>query len=77
MNINDYEYISSNSLVRFRGMIQDMYDPEYYLEKCEIINAVTMNKYIMNGKYCNSISCKVCRRFDVNQIISVYRLFLG
>jgi len=44
--INDVplETIKPSSLVRFRGMVQDMFDPEFYLGKYECTDKVTKEK---------------------------------
>jgi len=33
-----------NCLVRFRGMIQDSYEPEFYLETYHVVNKITSEK---------------------------------
>ena len=38
------DYIQPNSLVKFRGMVQDMLDPEFYLGKYYTINRKTNEK---------------------------------
>ena len=38
------DYIEPNSLVKFRGMVQDMLDPEFYLGKYYTINRKTNEK---------------------------------
>ncbi|KRT82765.1 hypothetical protein AMK59_3144, partial [Oryctes borbonicus] len=55
---NNFEDIPINSLVRFRGMVQDMYDPEYYLEKCMAVNTGNNATYIKIGKYTDVMDCK-------------------
>ncbi|XP_012274497.1 mini-chromosome maintenance complex-binding protein isoform X2 [Orussus abietinus] len=44
-------------LVRFRGMIQDMYDPEYYFEHYEVENKETGESYLRCGKYTDCARC--------------------
>lgn len=46
-------------LVRFRGMIQDMYDPEYYLEQYEVKNSMTGESDIRCGLYIDVAHCLV------------------
>lgn len=43
------------TLVRFKGMIQDMLNPEYYSKTFSIFNSVTNETKICHGKYHNSI----------------------
>lgn len=53
--------VADNSLVRFRGMIQDMLDPEIYLEKYALNrddNNGTHSSRIYNGKYRDTLVCK-------------------
>lgn len=40
-------------------MVQDMYDPEYYYEKYEIINTETQKKTLKNGKYSDTAQWEV------------------
>ncbi|XP_017779781.1 PREDICTED: mini-chromosome maintenance complex-binding protein [Nicrophorus vespilloides] len=58
LNCNDAQRLQSGKLVRFRGMIQDMYNPEYYLEKCMVVNKNSAELNVINGKYIESIPCK-------------------
>lgn len=46
-------------LVKFRGMIQDMYDPEYYFESYEVTNAETGESLMRSGMYVDSAKCSV------------------
>lgn len=32
-------------------MVQDMYNPEFYLEKFEVTNEITKTTSVQNGKY--------------------------
>ncbi|GJQ77155.1 hypothetical protein Trydic_g14833 [Trypoxylus dichotomus] len=65
LNVNNFEDINSNSLVRFRGMVQDMYDPEYYLEKCLVRNTSNNSTCIKTGKYSDVLDCKEGEVLDV------------
>ncbi|KAI4470066.1 hypothetical protein MML48_1g03068 [Holotrichia oblita] len=42
-----------------------MYDPEYYLQKCEIINRNSNTTYSKTGKYKDTIICKDDEEFDL------------
>lgn len=53
LNVNELHFLKDSTLVRFRGMIQDMHSPEYYLEKFEVINQNTGQKTMGSGKYCD------------------------
>jgi len=43
----------------FRGMIQDMYDPEYYLKQYEVKNTNTGENEIRCGMYMDAACCLV------------------
>lgn len=51
--INSYasHNLPDGSLVRFRGMIQDMHNPEFYFEQYEIYNSETNEVKLKSGKY--------------------------
>jgi len=51
--------IRDKQLVRFRGMIQDMYDPEYYLKQYEVKNMKTGESNIRYGMYTDAARCLV------------------
>lgn len=46
-------------LVRFKGMIQDMHNPEYYLQVYEVKNTQTETYQIKCGMYTDSAKCLV------------------
>lgn len=54
--------LQDNSLVRFRGMVQDMMDPEIYLEKYLVKNSADDDNFaqnrLQNGKYRDTLVCK-------------------
>lgn len=54
--------LQDNSLVRFRGMIQDMMDPEIYLEKYIVKNCADGDNFaqnrLQNGKYRDTLVIK-------------------
>lgn len=41
------------TLVRFKGMVQDMLNPEYYSKTFSIFNSVTNETKVCQGKYQN------------------------
>lgn len=49
INITVYD----QKIVRFRGMIQDILNPAYYLEKCKIRDLESNSVYYRSGKYCD------------------------
>lgn len=50
-----YKDILAGTLVRFRGMIQDMLNPQYYCTSNRIYNSETQETIICNGKYRSSV----------------------
>lgn len=59
LNANEPHNLKNLYLVRFRGMIQDMHEPEYYLEKFEVRNEDTQETSIRIGKYIDHTQSKV------------------
>jgi hypothetical protein len=43
------------TLVRFKGMIQDMLNPEYYSKTFSIINSATNETKLCQGKYHSTV----------------------
>nr|XP_023016612.1 mini-chromosome maintenance complex-binding protein [Leptinotarsa decemlineata] len=56
MNVNEWDHIDNSTLVRFRGMIQDMHSPEYYLEKVEVVNESTNERTLRTSRYCDVVA---------------------
>lgn len=52
-SLNDVplHYLKPNGLVKFRCMIQDMFDPEFYMGVYETLEPSTKNKVLKCGKY--------------------------
>ncbi|XP_019737622.1 mini-chromosome maintenance complex-binding protein [Hippocampus comes] len=51
MNDIPLHYLKPNSLVKFRCLIQDMFDPEFYMGVYETIDASSQAKVLRCGKY--------------------------
>lgn len=51
--------ITDKQLVRFRGMVQDMYDPEYFFKQYEVKNTKTGESDIRCGMYTDAARCLV------------------
>lgn len=58
LNAVSPDHIPSGTLVRFHGMIQDQFDPEFYLKTFSIINRETGEKDNCCGMYTDSIDLK-------------------
>ncbi|KAF3708463.1 Mini-chromosome maintenance complex-binding protein [Channa argus] len=52
-------YLKPNSLVKFRCLIQDMFDPEFYMGVYETIDPSTKAKVLCCGKYKDVTDCGV------------------
>ena len=55
--------VKPNSLTRVRCMVQDMFDPEYYLGVYQVKDADSGNTTVRSGKYKDVAECGV--RFSV------------
>ncbi|KMR04799.1 mini-chromosome maintenance complex-binding [Lasius niger] len=57
--LNDLQLhdITDKQLVRFRGMVQDMYDPEYFFKRYEVKNTKTGESDIRCGMYMDAARC--------------------
>ncbi|XP_045450712.1 mini-chromosome maintenance complex-binding protein [Melitaea cinxia] len=51
INSNASHNLSDGTLVRFRGMVQDMHNPEFYFEQFEVFNTKTNEIKSKTGKY--------------------------
>lgn len=57
LNVQNPQDLQVNKLVRFKGMIQDMFNPEYYYETYEVVNKETKEKHVLPGKYRDTAVC--------------------
>ncbi|XP_043789595.1 mini-chromosome maintenance complex-binding protein [Apis laboriosa] len=55
-NVPLHEF-KDKQLVRFKGMIQDMHDPEYYLQQYEVKNNQTETFELKSGMYIDTAKC--------------------
>ncbi|KAJ6669007.1 hypothetical protein lerEdw1_007816 [Lerista edwardsae] len=60
-SLNDVplHYLKPNSLVKFRCMVQDMFDPEFYMNVYETIDTNTKSRVLHFGKYKDVAECGV------------------
>uniref|UniRef100_A0A8C4Q7A1 Mini-chromosome maintenance complex-binding protein n=1 Tax=Eptatretus burgeri TaxID=7764 RepID=A0A8C4Q7A1_EPTBU len=49
--------LQPNCLVRFRCMVQDMFDPEFYAGVYEVLDPNTQEKVLKSGKYRDVVDC--------------------
>uniref|UniRef100_A0A665TF97 Mini-chromosome maintenance complex-binding protein n=1 Tax=Echeneis naucrates TaxID=173247 RepID=A0A665TF97_ECHNA len=68
-SLNDVplHYLKPNSLVKFRCLIQDMFDPEFYMGVYETADPATKTKELRCGKYRDVTECGV-RQLLLSQI---------
>eukprot|EP00064_Thunnus_orientalis_P002319 superscaffoldBa00000164_g2326 len=57
MNDIPLHYLKPNSLVKFRCLIQDMFDPEFYMGVYETVDPSTKAKVLRCGKYKDVTEC--------------------
>lgn len=56
-NWNSFEWLKDTQLVRFRGLVQNMFDPEIYLESYEIRKSDSV--MMRSGKYRDNLKLQV------------------
>ncbi|XP_058437327.1 mini-chromosome maintenance complex-binding protein isoform X3 [Marmota monax] len=59
-------YLKPNSFVKFRCMIQDMFDPEFYMGVYETVNQNTKARVLHFGKYRDIAECGPQQELDLN-----------
>ncbi|CAG04717.1 unnamed protein product, partial [Tetraodon nigroviridis] len=59
MNDVPLHYLKPNSLVKFRCLIQDMFDPEFYMGTYETVDPSTKAKVMRFGRYKDVTECGV------------------
>uniref|UniRef100_A0A5F9CA12 Mini-chromosome maintenance complex-binding protein n=1 Tax=Oryctolagus cuniculus TaxID=9986 RepID=A0A5F9CA12_RABIT len=59
-------YLKPNSFVKFRCMIQDMFDPEFYMGVYETVNQNTKARVLHFGKYRDVAECGPQQELDLN-----------
>nr|KAG5709376.1 hypothetical protein BaRGS_029225 [Batillaria attramentaria] len=64
----------ANSLVRYRCMVQDMFDPELYLAQYQVTNVKTGTVTMRSGRYKDIAECGVYEEdgdLKVNDVLEV------
>ncbi|KAM8923929.1 mini-chromosome maintenance complex-binding protein isoform 2-T2 [Pelodytes ibericus] len=59
-------YLKPDSLVKFRCMIQDMFDPEFYMGAYETVDPTTNSRALHFGKYRDVADCAKHEEIDMN-----------
>ncbi|OXB82592.1 UNVERIFIED_CONTAM: hypothetical protein H355_005847 [Colinus virginianus] len=67
-SLNDVpvHYLKPNSLVKFRCMVQDMFDPEFYMGVYETVDPNTNARVLHFGKYRDVAECGPQQEIDMN-----------
>nr|CAD7594676.1 unnamed protein product [Timema genevievae] len=63
LNWSSLHELMDGQLVRFHGMIQDMFDPEYYLDQYEVKDTTNGCSRLCSGKYRDILSCQPDEEF--------------
>lgn len=56
----------AGSLVRFRCMVQDMYDPEFYLGAYEVLDTTSNSKKLVSGMFGDIARCQENEQLDID-----------
>uniref|UniRef100_A0A670YZF6 Mini-chromosome maintenance complex-binding protein n=1 Tax=Pseudonaja textilis TaxID=8673 RepID=A0A670YZF6_PSETE len=74
-SLNDVplHYLKPNSLVKFRCMVQDMFDPEFYMNVYETVDTVTKSRVMHFGKYRDVAECGPHQEINPKQIVTADR----
>ncbi|XP_072042035.1 mini-chromosome maintenance complex-binding protein-like [Amphiura filiformis] len=65
LNSSPLHQLKPNCLVRFRCMVQDTYDPEFYLGVYEVQDKNTGTKILKSGKYQDVAECVTHQRINM------------
>ncbi|XP_034254053.1 mini-chromosome maintenance complex-binding protein [Thrips palmi] len=57
INVVPNHELQDHQFVRFRGMVQHMYNPEYFMGKYEVEHNLTKEKQLRSGRYRDIIQC--------------------
>ncbi|XP_001600675.2 mini-chromosome maintenance complex-binding protein isoform X1 [Nasonia vitripennis] len=60
------DYFKDGQLVRFQGMLQDMYDPEYYFKSYQVVDTATGENSSRCGMYLDGARCQPHEHVLVN-----------
>lgn len=69
-SLDKFDHLKEMQLVRFRGLIQDMMDPEIYLESFQTKNATNEIK-MHSGKYRDNIKLEVRMRNCLKYLLKI------
>ncbi|XP_022091881.1 mini-chromosome maintenance complex-binding protein-like isoform X2 [Acanthaster planci] len=65
LNHTSLHLLKANTLVRFRCMIQDMYDPEFYLGAYEVVDKTSGQTTIKSGTFQDLAECTQNQRLNL------------
>lgn len=58
-NLDNFNQLNDGQVVRFRGLVQNMFDPEIYLEQYQVKDVNNDQLHTRNGKYRDNLKLKV------------------
>ncbi|XP_071793559.1 mini-chromosome maintenance complex-binding protein-like [Asterias amurensis] len=65
LNHRSLHLLKPNTMVRFRCMIQDMYDPEFYLGGYEVVDKTTGQAMMKSGKFQDLAECSQNQKLNL------------
>ncbi|XP_074640725.1 mini-chromosome maintenance complex-binding protein-like isoform X2 [Tubulanus polymorphus] len=66
LNVTPLHELKANSVVKMRCMIQDMFDPEFYLEAYQVTDRSSGSTFLRCGRYKDVAECQVGQDIDVD-----------
>lgn len=73
-HLNNFDHLKEMQLVRFRGLVQDMLDPEIYLEQFQTKSKENGGVQLRSGKYRDNIKLEVIETYCAVFCITINRL---
>ncbi|XP_071502081.1 mini-chromosome maintenance complex-binding protein-like [Diadema antillarum] len=71
LNHEALHQLKPNSLVRFRCMVQDMFDPEFYLGVYEVTDRSTNTKFLKTGKFQDIAECSSQQEINLESLRNI------
>lgn len=76
LNHANLDNLKDNSLVRFRGMVQDMANPEIYLSKYDVKSDDNDVRRTQNGKYRDVLVLNVSTIVTNHFLVSIFNMLI-
>lgn len=71
-NWNNFDHLKDMQLVRFRGLVQNMLDPEIYLQSYQV-KGDNENISTRNGKYRDNLKLQVKKNENINFVNCLFQ----